>query len=289
LPVGIQDKSGDIIFDLLEKYAVKYGVQVHALQSGSTTIGPDLGSKSFIQLPKLHIMLLTGSGVSSYEAGEVWHLLDQRLDIHVTMAETIRLKHINITPYNVIIMPNGSYSSLNSTAVEKIKEWVKNGGTLIGWKQTLKWLKKNQLADIEFIKPEIDTVKMISYADMDKVKGAQRIGGAIFNTNADLTHPLLYGYNTPHIPVFRNSTLMIKASRNQYANPIRYTDKPLLSGYISKQNEDRLKNTPTIYISGYGSGKIIAFTDDNNFRAFWYGTNRLTINSIFFGSIIKTK
>lgn len=289
LPVGTQDKPGDDIFDLLEKYAVKYGVQVHALQSGTTITGPDLGSNSFRPLQKLHIILLTGKGVNSYEAGEVWHLLDQRLDIHVTMAETARLRQINLTPYNVIMMPNGSYSSLTTQDAEKIKEWVKEGGTLIAWKQTLKWLKKNKLAEIEFIKPKSDSIKMTTYADMDKAKGAQRIGGAIFNTDADLTHPLLYGYSNPHIPVFRNSTLMIKPSNSQYANPIHYTGEPLLSGYISKQNNDLLKNTPTVYISKYGSGKIIAFIDDNNFRAFWYGTNRLTINSIFFGSIIRIR
>jgi len=289
LPVGTQNKSGDEIFDILEKYSAKYGVQVHSLESGTSASGPDLGSGSFMQLQKIHVILLTGPGVNSYEAGEVWHLLDQRLDIHVTMTKTARLGQINLTHYNIIMMPDGSYNSLSTADVDKIKEWVKSGGTIIAWKRALKWLKKNQMADLEFIKPEVDSTKMIAYADMNKVKGAQRIGGAIFNTNADLTHPLLFGYNKPYIPVFKNSTMVIKASKNQYTNPIRYTDKPLLSGYISKQNEDLLRGTPAIYIAGYGSGKIIAFTDDNNFRAFWYGTNKLTINSIFFGSIIQTK
>ncbi len=287
LPVGIQEKSGDDIFDLLEKYAAKYGVRVHALKSGTSVTGPDLGSKSFIQLQKIRIILLTGSGINSYEAGEVWHLLDQRLDIHVTIAETARLKQINLTPYNIIMMPDGSYTSIGTSGIEKIKVWVKNGGSIIAWKRALNWLKDNQLADIEFIKPETDSTKMIAYSDMDKVKGAQRIGGAIFNTNADLTHPLFYGFNNSNIPVFKNNTLILKASKNLYANPMRYTDKPLLSGYISKQNEGLLKGTPAIYVEGYGAGRVIAFTDNHNFRAFWYGTNRLIINSIFFGSVIR--
>lgn len=289
LPLGIQEQSGDDIYELLEKYSAKYGVRVHALESGFSGKGMDLGSHLFEPLQKPNVMLLTGYGVSSYEAGEVWHLLDQRMDIHVTLAEISELSHIKIASYNVLIMPGGWYGSLGSTGVEKIREWVKNGGTLIAWKGALNWLQKNKLADIEFVRLKEDSTKTIAYSNMDKIRGAQRIGGAIFNTTADLTHPLLFGYSNTHIPVFRNSTLFLKTSGNPYAHPLRYTDKPLLSGYISKENEALLKDTPAVYIAGCGSGKVIAFTDDNNFRAFWYGTNRLTINAIFFGNIIRTK
>ncbi len=31
-------------------------------------------------------------------------------------------------------------------------------------------------------------------------------------------------------------------------------------------------------------GKVIYFTDNTNFRAFWYGTNKLLMNAIFFGN-----
>jgi len=32
-----------------------------------------------------------------------------------------------------------------------------------------------------------------------------------------------------------------------------------------------------------GSGRVVAFTDNTNFRAFWYGTNKLLMNVVFFG------
>jgi hypothetical protein len=38
--------------------------------------------------------------------------------------------------------------------------------------------------------------------------------------------------------------------------------------------------------TSYGSGKVIVMTDNPNFRAFWYGTNKLFLNAIFFGSTI---
>jgi len=35
-----------------------------------------------------------------------------------------------------------------------------------------------------------------------------------------------------------------------------------------------------------GKGKVIVFTDNTNFRAFWYGTNKLLMNAIFFGKFM---
>ncbi|MCH7785433.1 MAG: hypothetical protein IIB06_08470, partial [Bacteroidetes bacterium] len=44
-----------------------------------------------------------------------------------------------------------------------------------------------------------------------------------------------------------------------------------------------LKNTVPFKVSKLGNGHVIYFTDNTNFRAFWYGTNKLLMNAIFFG------
>ena len=56
-----------------------------------------------------------------------------------------------------------------------------------------------------------------------------------------------------------------------------------MSGYISKPNLKELANTVPFKKAGMGSGNIIYFTDNTNFRAFWYGTNKLLMYAIFFG------
>ena len=70
--------------------------------------------------------------------------------------------------------------------------------------------------------------------------------------------------------------------KNSYDNPIQYTKNPLLSGYISEENLDSLSLSVPLKIKGLGRGQIVALTDNTNFRAFWYGTNRLLLNAIFF-------
>src|SRR5205085_5667349 len=85
--------------------------------------------------------------------------------------------------------------------------------------------------------------KAKAYADIDRFKGAQETSGAIFEITADLTNPIFYGYPNASIPVFKSNNLFMELSKNSYANPATYTNAPLLSGYISKDNYAMIKNS----------------------------------------------
>ena len=47
-------------------------------------------------------------------------------------------------------------------------------------------------------------------------------------------------------------------------------------------NLDNLKSTVPLKIDKVNKGRIISITDNTNFRAFWYGTNKLLVNAIYF-------
>ena len=79
------------------------------------------------------------------------------------------------------------------------------------------------------------------------------------------------------------STIFVEADEQSFNNPIQYTNDPLLSGYISEEKNEEIKNTVPFKTNGFGKGQVIYFTDNTNFRAFWYGTNKLLMNAIFFG------
>ena len=117
--------------------------------------------------------------------------------------------------------------------------------------------------------------------------GAKFIGGAIFQTKLDLSHPLAFGYENELLPVFRRGTLFFEVSKNAYASPLVYTESPLLSGYISDENLKALGNSASIVVSSVGRGKVICMADNPNFRGYWYGTNRLFANALFFGDLIS--
>ena len=150
------------------------------------------------------------------------------------------------------------------------------------------WLNTRNLTSIGFQSPEKDPkTKEGSYINQKNIRGAQVIGGAICELSLDLTHPLCYGFESSRLPVFRNSTLFMKPPLNLAESPLRYTDRPLISGYMSDQNLNQLKNTAAVQVNRIGKGHIIAMTDNPNFRAFWWGTNKVFMNAIFFGPIIE--
>ena len=249
------------------------------------TLGPDLGSNSFKTINKKNIAILIGDGISAYDAGEIWHLLDTRYDIAISKIQLSTILKSNLSKYTTLIIPSSEI--ISNEIIKKITDWTKNGGTLITYKNSIDWLQSANIIDFNIIEQEI-SANDISYEDADNFYDAQKIGGAIFQTKLDLTHPINFGFTDEFMPIFRNSTIFLKPDNNKYKTPIRYTENPLLSGYISQNNLKTLKNTTPIKITGFGDGKIIYLTDNTNFRAFWYGTNKVLMNAIFFADIIET-
>ena len=279
IPAKNQDLSTSEVYSFLNEAAKESHITIDAVSTGLNE-GMDLGSRNFkaLELPK--VALLVGDGITSYDAGEIWHLFDTRYDIIATKLDTKSLNRADLSRYNTIIMVN-TRSGMNDTHTKKIQSWISNGGTLIAYKNALKWLNSKKLMKIDFKKNEL-IAKNISFEQRRDFRGAQVIGGSIFETQLDRSHPINFGYKNDKIPMFRNSTLFINPDKNSYNNPIQYTKAPLLAGYISKRNLDSLSGTVPLKISRLGRGNIIAFTNNTNFRAFWYGTNKLLMNAIFF-------
>ncbi|MFT5983113.1 MAG: hypothetical protein ACI9RM_001554, partial [Ulvibacter sp.] len=265
----------------LSEVATTSHVTIKNVNTGLTK-GIDLGSGDFRALELPRIALLVGEGVSSYDAGELWHLFDQRYDMTITKLDTKTFNRADLSRYTDIILPSMWGNALNKKQAEKLKTWAEKGGTVIGYKNSGRWLNSNELLKMEFITKK-DSARNISFEQKGDYRGAQVIGGAIFKTKLDRSHPIAFGYKNDHLPIFRNSTLFLKPDKNSYNNPITYTDRPLLSGYISKPNLEKLKNTVAFKTQGLGKGQVVYFTDNTNFRAFWYGTNKLLMNAIFFG------
>ena len=285
IPVANQNHSSDKIYNILQQITQKSGLSIDATTTGLAT-GTNLGSPNFKTLNKPNVAIIVGDGISSYDAGEIWHLLDTRYGFKITKLDTRNLRNTNLSRYTTIIIANSYDNDLNISK-ENLKTFVKNGGTIVGYRNTLEWLNKNKFIKLEFKKKKSKTAS-IPFDQRQNFKGAQFIGGAIFEATIDRSHPINFGYNTTKIALFRNTSLFIKTdSISNYKYPIRYTKNPLLAGYISKENLKAISETIPFKITNLGKGKVIVFTDNTNFRAFWYGTNKLMMNAIFFSKFMQ--
>ncbi|SDD48150.1 Zinc carboxypeptidase [Algoriphagus faecimaris] len=284
---GETSHSDQAFFQKLQEIARQSTVDIHAISTGYTA-GINMGSTFISPLTTPKIALLVDGGVDSYEAGEIWHLLDQRYEMPVTLLPMDRVSSSVIDRYNVILMPDGRYNGLGKSGAEAIKTWVSRGNTLIAKGGALRWLAQSEIADIKFRSVDNDEKGLQKpYEIYRDATGAKVTGGAIFNAKLDLTHPIGYGYTDSAIHTFRNDNLFVEPSTNPYANPLVYTDSPLASGYLHPSNVPGLQNGSVIQVAGVGGGRVVAFADNMNFRAFWFGTNKLYMNAIFFGQVIN--
>lgn len=283
VPVQNQLLGTGELHEFLNKVAHESKIEIMAANTGLAK-GIDLGSNNFGSLSKQRVAILVGNGVNAHSAGEIWHLFDTRYDMKITKIDVAYFNAVDLSKYTDLIIPSTG-KGLSKDQSKKLKEWVEAGGTLIGFQNTANWLNTNELIKLKFKK---DTLvgKNISFGQKKDFKGAQNTGGAIFEAKLDLSHPINYGYKDDRLPLFRNTNIYIEPDKNSYNNPIQYTDNPLLSGYISEENLAQLKNSVPFQVQHIGKGKVIVFTDNTNFRAFWYGTNKLLMNAIFFGKMM---
>ncbi len=290
IPANNQALSSDEIYEVIKSISAASDIHIHSVSSGLSLEGIDIGSPSHDQLKAPRVCMLVGDGVNAYDAGEVWHLLDTRYAMEVTMLDKQNMGAVNLKDYNVIVMVDGYYGDIKDTEVIKIKQAISAGTTLIAMKGAASWASANKLANIQQKKLAAEKSKKHhrhAYCDLAANNGAKYIGGAIFETKLDLSHPLAFGYENEVLPVFRRGTLFFEVSKNAYASPLVYTASPLLSGYISKDNLKALSNSASIVVSSVSKGKVICMADNPNFRGYWYGTNRLFANALFFGDLIS--
>ena len=291
IPVSIQNISKESLYEIVTSASNKHNVQGYSVNTGFTIKGNGLGSNSFEILQKPKAMMLVEGGVSSYEAGEVWHLFEQRLQMPLTKVPERLFNRIDLSKYNVIILVSGNYSQLDKKNNERLKSWVSQGNTLITTRNASSWVIKSKIVNESLVQMKKDSSKIserLNYADARGTIGKQSIGGAIFEVDLDITHPIGFGYHNRKLPVYKNNRVWLMPSKSKFSTVAKYTKNPHIDGYITKENLDLMSKSASIIVSKLGNGRVVMFADNPNFRGSWYGTNKLFMNAVFLGSIIKT-
>ncbi|SHJ92225.1 Zinc carboxypeptidase [Maribacter aquivivus] len=290
VPVSLQKEDAAAVYKSIEEAQEKFEVPIYAVDSGLSLEGVDLGSGNISPIKKTRAVMLIGDGVSSYEAGEVWHLLDTRVHMPITKIPMRNFNKISLDKYNTMVMVSGKYN-LTEKQMSKIKDWTSKGNTLITIGSASKWVIEKKLVKEKLTKTEKDSTELAvrkPYVDARENIGKESLGGVILNVDLDITHPLAYGYRDSSIPVYKNNSVWLSPSKNSYATVAKYSKKPHIDGFITEKNmQEKILNSASLIVSKLGSGRVVLFADNPNFRGSWYGTNRLFLNALFLGDKIK--
>lgn len=287
IPVQQQYVSADKLYEIIQRVSQNTSIDFHAVETGYNVGGIDLGSNNVVAVRKPKAIMLIGQGVAGAEAGEVWHLLDQRIGMPITKVELSNFGRVNLNNYTTLVLVSGAYPADKPTT-DKIKQWLQSGGTLITFKTATEWAIKQGLTKEKLL--TMDTVKnpkRVDFEDIADTEGAKQIGGSIFEVDLDNTNPVGFGYPDRKISVYRNGRTFLQRNKGPYTTIAQYTANPLIGGYIHKTDIKRVANSAAILFSVEGQGRVIMFSDNPNFRGTWYGTNKLFLNALFFGNHVN--
>ena len=212
---------------------------LHAVSTGFVTSGADFGSYYVKPIQKQKVALLSGNETSSLSFGEIWHFFESDLQYPITILNSDYFSDVNLSNFDVIIIPDGSYDNLlTKTFLDKITSWVQSGGTLIAIDNALQSFADKEGFDLKSkdTEKESETKNLIPYADLERKRVKDLITGAIFKSKVDNTHPLAFGY--------KDTYFSLKLTDKSY----NYLEKGINIAYFEKNSKN---------ISGYAGSLAV--------------------------------
>ncbi|TVZ59089.1 zinc carboxypeptidase [Flavobacteriaceae bacterium MAR_2010_105] len=262
---------------------------LHAAASGFSTSGPDFGSPDIKLVNPPKIALVSGEATSSLSYGELWHFFEQQLKYPVTSINSEHFGYINLSKFNVLIMPSGNYRSmLNDNGMKKLQDWVKNGGKVIAIDRALSAFADKDgfsLASKKEEKKDEDKAdkkdNLTPYADREREYAKNLITGAVFETKIDATHPMAFGYSNTYFTLKLGSSAYRLLESGYNVGYLGESPKSV-SGFAGSEAVKTLSKTLVFGEERQGSGSMIYMVDNTLFRSFWENGKLFLVNTIFF-------
>ncbi|MFC1555698.1 M14 family zinc carboxypeptidase [candidate division KSB1 bacterium] len=162
---------------------------------------------------------------------------------------------------------------IGSDGVNNLKQFVRNGGTLISWG-----------VSNDFVMNSFDlsiTNKLTSMSRQQRSRLA--IPGSILKTVNNINHPVAYGLDENNIVYFiLNDATILNARQGNIVSRYPNTEDLLLSGWL--EGAEHLKGTPNVVEVSYGNGKIVLIGFDPIYRAQAQTTFKYLFNAMFYGT-----
>ncbi|MBK5273210.1 MAG: zinc carboxypeptidase, partial [Bacteroidia bacterium] len=269
------------LWNVIQKSCNENNVQLFPISTGFVEKGFDFGSSKVHYIKPPRVAMLTGQGVNSNAAGEVWFLFDQQLNYSVTLINQNTISQSNWNSFDVLIMPDGNYSFLNDKeSAEEFHNWINRGGKVIALESAvaqlskLDWtikMKKSDDVDKKSAEEgkEGDTTysALKKYEDRDREPIANITAGSIYKVELDNSHPLAFGYPGYYYTLKQDDHIYEFMKDGWNVGIIRKDDP--IAGFVGSKLKPRLKDGLLFGVQNIGNGAITYFTDDVLFRNFW--------------------
>ena len=284
----------------IKEIAQNSGVEIIGFNTGRVTTGMDLANGRNVPINQPKVALLVEPPFNLYTAGQIYFLFDWQtgLPIDRIKATTLQqsstpkfgsnLRGVDLKDYDVLILPDGGSGLaklFEKEALNQIKNWVNEGGTLIATEGAVSFFT-NELSDFtdislkKYPKDSSLMAQFLPYGQRTAYEGKKRIPGTALNARIDITHPLGFGLKEELYTLKFGTDALIPNIALETVGSYNKLNKLNVSGYASTENLSHLAETTFAGVETLGSGKIVYLIDNTQYRMFWMGPSRMMQNAV---------
>ncbi len=279
--------------EAVQRMAKEMGRKIFTSSTGFVDAGKDIGSSEvkYLKPPKIAVMF--GEQTSSLSAGEIWHFFEQQLHYPITQIGTDYFKNIDLSKYDVLVIPEGNYRIFDEGTLDHISSWVSGGGRLVIVANALKAFAekkgfglKTYAKDTEKSEAEKRDIQhkqdnaLIRYEDAERKQLSDIISGAIYKVSLDSSHPLAFGLNDTYYTLKTNGLRYGFLDGGWNVGVIKGIAKPV-QGFAGTRMNNKLDNSLVLGVEEKGRGNVVYLVDNPLFRCFWENGKMLFANAVF--------
>jgi hypothetical protein len=296
-------RNGPNLHDRVAALARETGTTVTAVQSAFPDTGQyGIGSEEVVGLKAPRVLLAAGEGIEQTSFGSIWFYFEREMGMPITPINVGSIANADLSNYNTLIIPDASadrlWRELRDTGADRLKAWVHDGGAVIAIGDAVDLLARKEvgLTAITHVKGDSAAAKDTTVTDSQRpgppivspsaAGGTQPeyIPGSILRAKLDLTHWLTLGYGRDQLPVFLETSKLLRPSEKGTNAVVFSGGDLLLSGWSWPRNtEKHLQNSVWAAVETVESGRVVLFAGNPVYRGFWRGTAKLLTNAVLFG------
>ena len=227
----------------------------------------------------------------------------------------------DLSRFTAILLPSGNYSRVSKDAVERLKTWIRSGGTLVTMGGATEWASEESVAltsarkvtDAEppatptststtpaaparratptapagSIAADRLAEELVPYQSSSaSANTPESVPGIHADVLLDRTHWLTAGYDAPRLTVLLQGDLFLKPSKDGANVAVFPATGPLVrAGFTWPNNTERLlRGTSLLIDEPTGGGHVVLFTNEPMFRGWWRSLDRLVLNALILGA-----
>lgn len=278
-------QADDSVHDQVRAVADRYALELRAVDTGlAEGDRPSLGSQEVIYLKAPSVAILAEQPIHPYSFGWAWFTLDRQYEVPVSVLRLRSLDSADLAQYDTIILPEilGDAAAIekfsDEAGRERLAQWVRDGGTLV------------TLGSGTEVARNLELISLRSWYDDEERADSLRVTvpGAMVATDLDRNHWLTAGVAAGFRGLVNSSRVYLLPDgppSNRQRAGVRYAsgDDFDYNGHLWDESKERLPGAVLAFEERAGRGRVIAFAEDINFRAYFRSGNRLFLNAVLAG------